>query len=144
MNCALSWLLQTSLKKTLRQFPSLHASHVSATTGSITFHNKALFIPCSQNSALIHTNPLHAHPILYLRSMLILSSHLCLRQPSGLFPSRFPTKTHHVPPHCPMHATWPTRLKLLYLKTLMVLGQDYKSRCSLLCIILQYPVTSSV
>jgi hypothetical protein len=31
------------------------------------------------------------------RSTLILSSHLCLGFPSGLFPSRFPTKTLYAP-----------------------------------------------
>jgi hypothetical protein len=35
-----------------------------------------------------------SHPI-YLRSILILSTHLLLGLPSGLFPSRFPTKILH-------------------------------------------------
>ena len=37
------------------------------------------------------------HPTSW-RSTLILSSHLCLGIPSGLFPSVFPTKTPYAPP----------------------------------------------
>ena len=53
-----------------------------------------------------------AQPI-YKRSILILSSHLCLGLLSCLFPSGFHTKTLYVPlsppymPHaCPFHSSW--------------------------------------
>ena len=42
---------------------------------------------------------IHPHPTFW-RSILILSTHLCLGLPSGLFPSGFPTKTLYTPsPH---------------------------------------------
>jgi hypothetical protein len=40
-----------------------------------------------------------------LRSILILSPHLCLGVPSGLLPSRFPTKTMYPPLLSPVRAT---------------------------------------
>jgi hypothetical protein len=45
-------------------------------------------------------NPVHTTPS-YLRSILILSTHLCLCLPSGLFPSGFPNQTymHSSSPH---------------------------------------------
>jgi hypothetical protein len=43
---------------------------------------------------LSHINPAHITPS-YLRSTLILSTHLCLHLPSGLFPSGFPTNILH-------------------------------------------------
>jgi hypothetical protein len=54
-------------------------------------------LPCSQEPSTCpcpqsdQANPYHPHPI-YLKSILILSTHLSLGFPSGLFPSGFPTR----------------------------------------------------
>ena len=52
------------------------------------------------------------HPISW-RSILMLSSHLHLGLPSGLFPSSFPTKTLYTPLLSRLHATCPSSLILL-------------------------------
>ena len=46
---------------------------------------------------LCQLNPVHIPHPTYWRSILILSTHLRLGLPSGLFPSGFPTKTLYAP-----------------------------------------------
>ena len=59
-------------------------------------------------------------------SILILSSHLCIGLPSGLFPSGFPTKTLYTPVISPIPATCPSHLILLDFITRTILGPcDY-------------------
>ena len=61
-----------------------------------------------------------------LRSILILSSHLHLGLPKGLFPADVPVKT--LKAHLPSSilATWPAELSLLDLITLSILVEWYK------------------
>ena len=55
-------------------------------------YNSLQFVPI-----LSQINPVHALPTDFFHINLVLFSHLCLRFPSGLFHSGFPTKFPHVP-----------------------------------------------
>ena len=67
------------------------------------------------------------------RSILILSSHLCLWIASGLFHSIFYTKTSYTPFLFPICAIRPTFLILLHLITRIIFGEHYRSWSCSLC-----------
>jgi len=73
------------------------------------------------------------------RFILILSSHLRLGLPSGLFPPRIPTKTLYTPLITPIRVTCPVQLILIDLITRKILGEEYR-----LCSFPNSPVTSSL
>ena len=85
----------------------------------------------------------YTHPTSW-RSILILSTHLCLVLPSGLIPSGFPTKTLYTPFSSPIHATCLAHLILLDFITYTILGEVYRSLSSSLCNLLHSPVTLSL
>ena len=78
------------------------------------------------------------HPTFW-RSILLLSSHLHLGLPSGLFPSGFHTKTLYTPLLFPIIATCPAHLILLYLITRKILVQEYRSLSSS-CVVFSTPL----
>jgi len=92
-------------------------------------------------ASLIQSIP--QHPTSW-RSILILSSHLRLGLPSGLFPSSYPTKILYTPLPFPIRATCPTHIILLDFITRKIFGEQNRSLNSSLCSFLHSPVTSTL
>jgi hypothetical protein len=71
-------------------------------------------LPCSQERTLVsilsQMNLIHALPIFSLRSILTLSSYLCIDLPSHLFPLEFPTNIFYALPFSPIYAECPAHL----------------------------------
>jgi len=117
----------------VKKFPAFHR-----TRRFITALTSVLHLSISWASQI---QSIYPHPTIW-RSILILSNHLQLGLPSGLFPSGFPTKTLYTPLSSPIRATCPAHLILLHFITRTILGEQYKSFSSSLCNILHSPVTS--
>ena len=81
-----------------------------------------------------------SHPTSW-RSILILSSHLRMGLPSGLFLSGFPTKTLYTLLLYPIRAKCPAHHFLLDLITRTILGEEYRSLSFSLCSFLHFCVT---
>jgi hypothetical protein len=86
----------------------------------------------------------HARDSTLWRSTLVLSFHLSLDLPSGLFPSGFPAKSLNTPLLSPIRTTCPAHYILLEIITRTMLGEEYRSLSSALCSFLHSPVTSSL
>ena len=100
------------------------------------FHGTRRFITAI--TSLRHLSLSWASPIQFIhthhtscRSVLILSTHLHLGLPSGLFPSGFSTNTLYTPLSSPIRATCPAHLILLDFITRTILGEEYKSNVNI-------------
>ena len=119
----------------VKKFPAFHGTRRFITALTSVRH---LFL--SRASPI---QSIYPHPTSW-RSILILSTHLRLGLPSHLFPSVFPSNTLYTPLSSPTRATCPAHLILLDFITRTILGEEYKSFSSSLCILLHSPVTSSL
>jgi hypothetical protein len=106
----------------------------------ITVLTRALHWSLS-GATTIHSIPLH--PIC-LRSNLVLSTHLCLDLPSGLFLSGFHINTLYALIFSPIRATCPAHLVLLDLIIIIILGEEYKLWSSSLCSFLKLSLCFSL
>ena len=102
------------------------------------FHGTRRFITALtsvRHLSLSWANPIQSiypHPTSW-RSILILSTHLRLGLPSGLFLSGFPSKNLYTPLSSPIRPTCPAHLILLDFITRIILGEEYRSFSSSLC-----------
>ena len=119
----------------VKEFPAFHG-----TRRFITALTSVRHLSLSGASPI---QSMYPHPTSW-RSILILSTHLRLGLPNGLFPSCFPTKTLYTPLSLPIRATCQAHLILLDFITRTKLGEEYRSFSSSLCILLHSPVTSSL
>jgi hypothetical protein len=87
---------------------SIVSQHVMEPEGSIP--NSQQLSTCSYPEP-DQSSPHHSHTT-SPRSMLMLSTHLCLGLPSGLFPSGYPTSNLSAFLFSPIRATWPAHLIL--------------------------------
>ena len=103
----------------------------------ITTFTNACHLSLSSESSIQSMAP---HPTSW-RPILILSTHLLLGLPCGLFPSCFPTKTLYKPLLSPVNVTYHAHLILLDFITRSILGEEYRSLSSSLCSFLHSTVT---
>ena len=111
----------------VKKFPAFHG-----TRRFITALTSVRHLSLSWANPIQSTDP---HPT-SCRSILILSTHLRLALPSGLFPSGFPTNTLYTALSSPIRATCPAHLILLDFITPTILCEVYKSLSSSLCSLL--------
>ena len=99
----------------VKKFPAFHRTRRFITALTSVHHLSLSWASPIQS--------IYPHPT-SCRSILILSTHLRLGLPSGLFPSGFPTKTLYTPLSSPIRATCPVNLIILDFITRTILGED--------------------
>jgi len=101
----------------VKKFPAFYVTRRFIILFPRAHHLSLFWVRC------IHSTP--SHPV-SLRSILILSSHLRLGLPSGLFPAGFVPRILYVFIIFLIRATWPAHLILPDLITLIIFGEAYK------------------
>ena len=120
-SCSRVLLQKLTGSQPARKFPAFYGTLNFITVCTSASHLIQFWATSIQSMSL--------HPI-YWRSILILSSHLRLGLPNGLFHSRFSTRTLYTLLLFPIRATWPARLILLNLITRIKFGGEYRSLSS--------------
>ena len=143
------WLLIYFLTYSMMQSPSWVANWFATSHKFPTFHGTRRFITALttvRHLSLSRTSPIQStYPCLTAwRSILILSTHLRLGLPSGLFHSGFSTETLYSSLSSPIRWTCPSHLSLLDFSTRTIFGEVYKSFSSSLCSLLQFPFSSAL
>ena len=118
-------LEQLTSSQLVKKFPVFYG-----TQRFITSFTSAHLLSLSWAKSIQPMPPFHS-----CRSILMLSSHLRLGLPSGLFPSGFPTKTLYTPLPSSIRATCPAHFILDFI-TRTILAEEYRSLSSSLCIFL--------
>jgi hypothetical protein len=120
----------------VKKFPAIYGTR-RLITAFTSFCQLSLFWASS-----IQT--IHPHPTSW-RSVLVLSCHLRLCLPSGLFPSGFPTKTLYTLLLSPVRATLPVYIIFLCFTciTRTILGEEYRSFSSSQCSFLHSPMNAA-
>ena len=108
----------------VKKFPALYGTRRFLTALTSARHLSLSWASPIQSS---YPNPT------FWRSILILSSHLRLGLPSGLFPSGFPTSALYNPLPSPIRATCPVHLILLDFITRTILCDEYRPFSYSLC-----------
>ena len=119
----------------VKKFPVFYGTRKFITAFTSDRHLSLLWASSIQSTPQYHTS---------WRSILILSSNLCLGLTSGLFPSGFPTKTLYTPLLSPIQATCPAHPIFLDFIILTVWGEEYRSFSSSTRSFLHSHVTSSL
>ena len=89
-------------------------------------------------------DPIHNPISHYLKIQLNIILPSMPGSPNGLFPSCFLTKTLYMPLLYPIRATCPAHLILLNFITRKILGEEYRTLSSSVCIFLHSLVTLSL
>ena len=131
---AWSWVLLEKLpaSQLVKKFPAFYGTRRFSTAFTTARH-----LSLSWTNSFQSMPP---HPTSW-RSTIILSFHLRLGLPRGLFPSGFPTKTLCTHLLFTIRASCHTHLVLLDLITRIIMDEEYRSLSSLIMLFLHSPDT---